>query len=127
MHTPMTQTLDYASLYTPRPRLRWPIASLAIALALAGSGSAVDVSADAARAYLGTLSGCASGRSAAVFDLYITTPALFMLPAIGWLLSARVGVGVIVCRAALCGAVAAWSTAWVCAFHGRSLLEIARP
>lgn len=112
----MERTLDYAPVTLPGASRRWPLATLAVALAIIGGTLAVYAAADGARDYLGTFGGCATGRTEALFQLQILTPLSFALPAFGWWLAKRVGIGVLLCRSSLWAGVAAWVTACVCAF-----------
>ena len=71
-------------------------------------------SVSAAQRYLGTFGECGTGRQAATFQLTVLTPMLFSLPAAGWFLASRVGLGVLPCRCATWASVAAWATAFAC-------------
>jgi hypothetical protein len=111
------RTLDYAPVTLHGPPRRWPLAAFAMTIATAGATLAVYGAADGALDYLATFGGCATGRIEARFQLQVLTPLSFSLPAFGWWLAKRVGVGVLLCRSTLWASIAAWLTACALAFN----------
>ena len=112
----MAHAIAYAPVTLPGASRRWPLAMLAVALAITGAALGVCGAADGACDYLAASGGCATGRPDALLQLQILTPLSFSLPAFGWWLAKRVGIGVLVCRSSFWAGVAAWVIACVCAF-----------
>lgn len=112
----MPPTLDYEPVARRDRGGRFWVAAGAMILAVLASGYAVYGAVDAARGYVGSFGGCATGRWEALFQLQVVSPIACSFAGVAWMVAKHVGAGVVLCRGATWVGVAGWLTACACAW-----------